>query len=192
MYLIYKVQTGVRNATKNRVEPVKTAVIIGSGGHTTEMLRLIKNINPLHFSPRIYIMASSDTTSEVKIHASEGSKSYEIVKIPRSRRVGQSYVSSVFTTLYAFLASFPIMIKSRPDLILCNGPGTCIPICAIAFLMRLLFLADTRIVFIESICRVKSLSLTGKILLLFADEIIVQWPKLQATYPRTKFMGRLA
>jgi beta-1,4-N-acetylglucosaminyltransferase len=83
------------------------------------------------------------------------------------------------------------MLKKRPELIVCNGPGTCIPICVIAFMMRVLYITDTKIVFVESICRVKTLSLSGKILLLFADIVLVQWPKLKEIYRRTTFIGRL-
>ena len=200
-YVLFTIHIGISSVHKGPVHPVHTAVIIGSGGHTTEMLRLVKNINFVNYSPRTYIMASTDTTSEVKIreleiektdpHREKLNESFEIITIPRSRHVGQSYITSVFTTLYSLIFSFPLMFYKRPKLILCNGPGTCIPICAVAFIMRLLCMTETKIVFVESICRVKSLSLSGKILLLFADEILVQWPELQKTYTRTKFIGRL-
>ncbi|KAJ9584472.1 hypothetical protein L9F63_021166 [Diploptera punctata] len=199
-YLLFKVHFGNNRVMKKRIDPVHTAIIIGSGGHTTEMLRLLKNVNSCNYSPRLYIVASTDTTSAVKIHELErnypyggkvqGTK-YEIVKIPRSRHVGQSYITSMFTTLYSLVFSFPLMIFRRPKLILCNGPGTCIPICVVAFIMRMLLIIETKIVFVESICRVKSLSLTGKILLIFADEILVQWPELQEIYKRTKYIGKL-
>lgn len=50
-----------------------------------------------------------------------------------------------------------------------------------------------KIVFVESIARVQTLSLSGKILyhLRLADLILVQWPVLQHKYPRTQFCGRL-
>lgn len=198
IYLIYSIQKGPRKTVAKRIHPLRTGIVIGSGGHTAEILKLIQNLNSLNYSPRIYIMASTDTSSEVKIHQIEethlsrnGSDCYEIVKIPRSRSVGQSYITSVFTTLFSSLASLPVMLRKRPELIICNGPGTCIPICVVAFVMRVLFMADTRIVFVESICRVKTLSLSGKILLLFADIILVQWPKLQEHYRRTTYIGRL-
>jgi beta-1,4-N-acetylglucosaminyltransferase len=143
-------------------------------------------------------MASTDTSSEFKIHKIEetcfsrnGLDRYEIVKIPRSRSVGQMYITSVFTTLFAVLASLPLMLKKRPELIICNGPGTCIPICVIAFIMRVLCITNSKIVFVESVCRVKTLSLSGKILLLFADIVLVQWPELQEIYRRTTYIGRL-
>ncbi|XP_067010586.1 UDP-N-acetylglucosamine transferase subunit ALG14 [Anabrus simplex] len=181
------------NLKREGYDCVKTAIIIGSGGHTSEMLRLTCNLNPKRYDPRIYIMASSDVSSEVKVREVERERnsSYIIIKIPRSRNVNQSYISSIFTTIYSTLAALPIMFYHRPELILCNGPGTCIPICVIAFLMKLLWITNTTIIFVESVCRVKTLSLSGKILLLFADAIFVQWPQLQERYKRTRYIGRL-
>jgi beta-1,4-N-acetylglucosaminyltransferase len=198
IYIIYGIHKGTKKAVEKRFHPLRTAIIIGSGGHTTEILKLLQNLNSANYSPRIYIMAFTDTSSEVKIHQIEetcfscnGPACYEIVKIPRSRSVGQSYITSVFTTLFSFLASMSVMLKKRPELIICNGPGTCIPICVIAFLMRILCVTNSKIVFVESICRVKTLSLSGKILLLFADKVLVQWPKLHELYRRTTYIGRL-
>ena len=58
--------------------------------------------------------------------------------IPRSREVGQSYASSILTTLRALLVAVVVVLKRRPQLLLVNGPGTCIPICAAAFVFRYL------------------------------------------------------
>lgn len=196
--IVYSIHWGTRKTITKRLRPLKTAIVIGSGGHTAEILKLVQNLNPVNYSPRIYIMASTDTSSEVKIHHIEesylsrnGPDCYEIIKIPRSRSVGQSYTTSAFTTIFSLLATLPIMLRKRPELIICNGPGTCIPICVVGFMMRVLCISSTRIVFVESICRVKTLSLSGKILLLFADIILVQWPKLQEHYRRTTYIGRL-
>lgn len=174
---------------------VKTIIVIGSGGHTSEMMYLVESLNVARYSPRLYIMASSDTWSyqrvlEFEDKSKEKTSSFEIVKIPRSRNVHQSYFTSVFTTLHSILMSIPIVINFNPNLVLCNGPGTCIPICVVAFLMRCFFTSNNTIIFIESICRVKSLSLSGQILRCFADEILVQWPEL-LSYKRTKYIGRV-
>ena len=58
---------------------------------------------------------------------------------------------------------------------------------------RLVGYCRGRIVFVESIARVDSLSLTGRILyqLRLADALFVQWPKLQRDHPRTLYHGRL-
>ncbi len=43
--------------------------------------------------------------------------SYELLRIPRSREVLQSWVSTVFTTLRASLRAFPLVFQIRPDLV---------------------------------------------------------------------------
>ena len=56
--------------------------------------------------------------------------------IPRSREVGQSWLTSNFTTLRALAPAAGIVLRRRPRLLLVNGPGTCIPVCAAAFVFR--------------------------------------------------------
>ncbi|XP_028173899.1 UDP-N-acetylglucosamine transferase subunit ALG14 homolog [Ostrinia furnacalis] len=181
--------------TESRLESessLRTVLCIGSGGHTTELLRIVKNLDHEKYQPRMYILAENDVSSEVKIHKSEhGTTQYALTRIPRSRNVNQSYLSSVGTTLYSTLQAIPIVYNFKPDIIFCNGPGTCVPICIVAFMLRCLFLINCRIVFIESICRVRTLSLTGKILQYFADIIVVQWPQLRDSCFRAKYFGRL-
>lgn len=50
---------------------------------------------------------------------------------------------------------------------------------------------DVRIIYVESAARVKTLSLTGKILYLIADRFFVQWPKLLEKYKYAEYIGRL-
>ncbi|KAG8223389.1 hypothetical protein J437_LFUL002634 [Ladona fulva] len=71
---------------------------MGSGGHTAEMLRLLNHLNFDNYSPRLYIMADSDTSTETKIVDLEKRKasnktSHSVHRIPRSRSVNQSYLS---------------------------------------------------------------------------------------------------
>ena len=182
---------------------LKLCTVIGSGGHTTEMTNLLKQLNPDLFNDRFYIVAETDKLgvdkvmeAEKELHSKKQNEKkdlFEVVRIPRSREVGQSYVSSIFTTLWAILMSIKEIWRIKPDIVLCNGPGTCLPICVISYLFDLFRLRDTRIVFIESICRVKTLSLTGKILYTFrmTDFFLVQWKDLVEKYPRTEYIGVL-
>ncbi|GKA92946.1 serine carboxypeptidase-like protein [Tanacetum coccineum] len=75
--------------------------------------------------------------------------SAHFMQIYRSREVGQSYITSVGTTLLAIGHALWLMVKIRPQVILCNGPGTCIPICAIAFVFKYY---DIRKECVTSIC----------------------------------------
>ena len=182
--------------------PIKTMAVLGSGGHTAEMIALLATLDPETYAPRDYVIATSDHTSAQKIEAFEstgrsrfasgGEPQHRLLFLPRSREVGQSYVTSVFTTLYAMLHAAVLMARTRPSLLLCNGPGTCIPICAWAFAMRLLGVQHVTIVYVESIARVQSLSLSGKILIKFVDHFLVQWPQLAEKYKgKARYIGRL-
>uniref|UniRef100_A0AAZ3P3V9 UDP-N-acetylglucosamine transferase subunit ALG14 n=1 Tax=Oncorhynchus tshawytscha TaxID=74940 RepID=A0AAZ3P3V9_ONCTS len=84
---------------------------------------------------------------------------FTIQSIPRSLEVCQSWSSSVVTTLNALLYSFSLVF--RPDMVLCNSSGTCVPLCDAGVILGLKMVL---IVYVESICRVESLSLCGKIL----------------------------
>ncbi|XP_049869209.1 UDP-N-acetylglucosamine transferase subunit ALG14 homolog [Pectinophora gossypiella] len=191
LYLICQILTS-NNTLGSSESSLRTILCIGSGGHTTELLRIMKNLEPKKYQPRLYIVADNDVSSEVKVHkAEEGQTKYALSRIPRSRNVQQSYISSVFSTLNATLHTVPVVYNFKPNIIFCNGPGTCVPVCVVAFLLRCVFILDCRIVFVESICRVRTLSLTGKILQYFADVIVVQWPQLRDVCFRAKYFGRL-
>ncbi|XP_010714161.1 UDP-N-acetylglucosamine transferase subunit ALG14 homolog [Meleagris gallopavo] len=167
------------------------------GGHTTEILRLLSCLSE-SYSPRCYILADSDKMSEAKIRSFEQKRAerfsnsqFTLDRIPRSREVRQSWTSSVVTTAYSILYSLPLTYRLKPDLILCNGPGTCVPVCISALLLGLLGMKRAIIVYVESICRVETLSLSGKILYYFSDYFIVQWPALKEKYPKSVYLGRI-
>lgn len=193
----YYVTQVARHANHRQTKPAKTLIVLGSGGHTAEIMAIVRKLNKANYSPRYYILASSDRTSATKVldyeEPATSTSDYELFRINRSRHVGQSYFSSVFTTIYSILESIPMVARLQPDLILCNGPGTCVPICLIAFVFKVIGIlnARCRIVFVESFCRVKSISLTGKILIYFVDSFVVQWPELINFSPKVQYFGRL-
>lgn len=193
----YYVTSMASKAKIRRNRAAKTLIVLGSGGHTAEMMLIVRQLNKKNYSPRHYIVASSDTTSESKVLTYEepttSVNDYEIFRINRSRFVGQSYISSIFTTIRSIWQSIPLVYNLQPNLILCNGPSTCVPICLVAFMLKMIGAIDVqcKIVFIESFCRVKTVSLSGKILIYFADCFVVQWPQLVNFSQRVSFFGRL-
>jgi beta-1,4-N-acetylglucosaminyltransferase len=163
--------------------PIKTLIVLGSGGHTAEMLLMTKHLDPDQYHIT-YIKAATDTTSRQRLLDNDANATV-CHDIPRSREVGQSYLSSLFTTLRAQVSCFWLVGKLAPDLILSNGPGTCVPCCLAAFFYRVIGLRQTSIVFCESYCRVETLSLTGKLLYPLVDLFCVHWPELHRKYPST-------
>lgn len=136
--------------------PIKTLVVLGSGGHTTEMLALIKNLNTTEiYTPLIYMVASTDDTSLRRVDAEPSApRAHVIYRLPRSREVGQSYSTSIFTTLWSLVVALYYVAIIKPDLLLCNGPGTCLPVAIATLLYRILGLCRGNVVFVESFCRV--------------------------------------
>ncbi|XP_072306461.1 UDP-N-acetylglucosamine transferase subunit ALG14 [Eucyclogobius newberryi] len=179
-----------------RTGPVSVLVVVGSGGHTTEILRLLGSLSS-SYSPRYYVLAQSDRMSEDKIYTSESLRKqgadseFKVFRIPRSREVHQSWSSSVLSTLSALSHSIPLVFRLQPDLILCNGPGTCVPLCLAGLLLRVLGLKKVLLVYVESLCRVHTLSLTGRILYPLTDYFFVQWAALRDKFPRAIFLGRI-
>eukprot|EP00090_Calanus_glacialis_P024499 TRINITY_DN38066_c0_g1_i1.p1 TRINITY_DN38066_c0_g1~~TRINITY_DN38066_c0_g1_i1.p1 ORF type:complete len:211 (-),score=41.96 TRINITY_DN38066_c0_g1_i1:62-694(-) len=172
---------------------VRTSFVLGSGGHTAEMLKLVQTLDRQVYTPRTYFIAQTDKFSLKKLAESEIDKDqYSVCLIPRSREVAQSYLTSILTTLMSFLHCLPLVLSSQPQLLLVNGPGTCVPIAVLARLLSAARISRCKIVFVESLCRVQTLSLTGKILQFVADEVLVQWPELALKYPRTKYIGKFS
>ena len=194
--------------------PLRTLVVLGSGGHTAEMFALLRALPPSRYAPRVYVLADTDTTSAVKVDAHEAAigarlaqdetvddaalellSDHALVRVPRSREVGQSFVTSAFTTARATIHAVGLVWREAPDVVVTNGPGTCLPICLAAFASRVLGRRAnaSAVVYVESVCRVRRLSLTGEILyrLRIADALFVQWEGLLAKYPRAKYAGRV-
>lgn len=189
--------------SKPHAAGLRCLIVLGSGGHTAEMMNIISELQKDRFTPRYYVAALTDNMSLEKAQVYEksliqgvGEKiivNAQFMQIYRSREVGQSYITSIATTLLAILHAMWLIIRIRPQVIFCNGPGTCIPLCASAFLLKVLGLGWSSIFYIESIARVKKLSLSGLLLykLRLADQFFVQWPQLQQKYPRAQYAGRL-
>lgn len=115
----------------------------------------------------------------------------ELIEIYRAREVKQNYITSIFTTLYACGHAIWIMTKIAAnqknglDVLLTNGPGTALPLAYAHMLVNKLGLFNwkAKVLFIESFCRVRDLSLTGKLLMplmsaLPGSRFVVQWEEL--------------
>ncbi|GMY37865.1 UDP-N-acetylglucosamine transferase subunit ALG14 [Fagus crenata] len=202
VYVIYRNGKPLRSKSKPP-QALSTLIVLGSGGHTAEMLNLLSVLPNERFSPRFYIAAATDNMSLQKARALENSlvdetetkmiETAQFMQIYRSREVGQSYLTSVWTTLIAMAHALWLMTKIRPQVILCNGPGTCVPLCAMAFFLKAVGIRWSSVFYVESIARVRRLSLSGLLLykLRIADQFFVQWPQLQRQYSRAHYVGCL-
>jgi beta-1,4-N-acetylglucosaminyltransferase len=179
---------------------LRVSIVLGSGGHTSEVLSVTKALPRNRCKSITYFYANTDLASKTRaeqqekalpINPIESCPQIEYVSMPRAREVGQSYFSSVFTTLKALLFVFGNVIIAKPDLLVVNGPGSCVPVCAVVILLNLLGLSRCKIVYIESLTRIHRLSLSGFIMYPFADRFIVHWPALAKAFQFSEYLGIL-
>ena len=178
----------IRRRGRRDGSKIATLVVLGSGGHTAEMLRLITDFDFGRYTPLTLVTAATDTTSRAKAERElprEALATARWAEIPRAREVGQSFGSSVPSTLKALFACVHLIWTASPDLVLVNGPGTCVPVAVLARLF------GSRVIFAESWCRVSTLSLTGCIMYWVAHRFAVHWPELVDRYPRAEYLGRI-
>ncbi|RKF72686.1 UDP-N-acetylglucosamine transferase subunit alg14 [Golovinomyces cichoracearum] len=118
---------------------------------------------------------------------------WDVVLVKRARKIHQSLLTTLFSSLWCahdcIRALYLIKRSSKtapheyPDVIIANGPATSVIFILSAAVLRLLGVAPTwkmKIIFVESWARVKSLSLSGRLLLRLGicDRFLVQWENL--------------
>ena len=185
--------------------PVHLLVVLGSGGHTAEMLALLRNLDPLKYPHRTYVVSSNDSFSASKARefearlAERSSKSgiYTVATVPRARKIHQSLLTTPFSSCQCLLSCTRLLsARGYPDLIMCNGPATAVILILASLILRFFGACRSgpqmRTVYVESWARVKKLSLSGRLLLPVVDRFIVQWQVLADSIGgRAEYIGVL-
>lgn len=157
---------------------MKILVVLGEGGHTTELLRLIDLLDDqYHYH---YIISQEDNLSVCRIR-----KPGPIHSLWRPRGKNTPLPLAALRTLGVCLQSLRVLLQVRPTAILSTGPAIAVPVSLLGRLM------GVRIIFVETGSRVTRLSLTGRIMYQIAHLFFVQWPQLQEKWPRSIYEGRL-
>lgn len=193
--------------------PVRLMVVLGSGGHTAEMLELLKDLDITRYTHRSYVVSSGDAFSAQKAQEFEqrlasrhqnADGTYNIDIVPRARRIHQSLLTTPLSSLLCLWSCINLLRKpalsnqrlTYPDVIITNGPGTGVVVVLASYIVRFLGARNTegkmRTVYVESWARVKRLSLSGKILFPVVNRFIVQWNALaKATGSKAEYLGVL-
>lgn len=196
-------------------------VVLGSGGHTSEMLSILENLGPDYldsrFDKRTWVVSSGDAFSAERAkkfehwmgQRSSSRSSWDIATVHRAREIHQPLYTTPVSCLKCLwdcmqalrgthrdLKSTSNGARSKPggggaattpypDLILTNGPATAVILILASMVLMFFGLAPInpgteaggamRSIYIESWARVKTLSLSGKILRYFAGRFLVQW-----------------
>ncbi|KAH7125315.1 oligosaccharide biosynthesis protein Alg14-like protein [Dendryphion nanum] len=159
----------------------------------------------------------SQTEEEGERLSFVGPDHYNISTIPRARKIHQPLLTTPFTSLVTLLSSIKPLLSSPsllpnqppqnpyeavaqdvPDLIMTNGPATGVIIVLASLLLRFFNIRGAnsrgkcRTIYVESFARVKTLSLSGKLLIRVVDRFLVQWEELEGRGGgRAEFWGVL-
>lgn len=137
---------------------------------------------------------------------------WEIRTVPRARKIYQPLYTTPFSALWSMVSCLWVLIESArssrigrgvyPDVIITNGPATAVMAIFASAILKFFAIAPLdkmKTIYVESWARVKTLSLSGKILLKMGicDIFLVQWEGLAKSIngnsPRQKveFVGFL-
>lgn len=157
---------------------MKIVVVLGEGGHTTELLNLIELLGDQY--DYNYIISKEDNLSANKIKYSG-----PIYKLSRPRGKKSGLISSVLLTIKAGAEAISVLINVHPKAIISAGPAIAVPVSIIGKLF------GVKIIFVETGSRVSTLSLTGRIMYRLSDLFFVQWQELKKNLPKAVYAGRL-
>lgn len=89
----------------------------------------------------------------------------------------------LFNFLINSCKSLYIYFKEKPDVVICTGVLSMIPICLIVKFFH------KKLIYIESFAKINSPTLSGKLLYKYADQFYVQWESMLKIYPKAKYIG---
>ncbi|KAI9793506.1 MAG: UDP-N-acetylglucosamine transferase subunit [Peltula sp. TS41687] len=238
LYILPSIHPTRPSRRRRRHDPTRLLVVLGSGGHTAEMLAILKNLDTSAYTHRTYVISEGDDFSARKARDFEASltlstgtvvstsktttaeeqkeTSFDIQVVPRARKIHQPLSTTPISAVRCLISCFSILRRSSPtatttaadvargtsttlhtypDLVMTNGPGTAVCVVLACLMLRFLDVRGTkgkmRTIYVESWARVKSLSLSGKILIGVVDRFLVQWESLRGVGGRGEYLGVL-
>ena len=158
----------------------KVLVVLGMGGHTAQILRLVDLLGPEYEYE--YVIGHDDQTSSAKI------KHQGVIHTMRNPRLmtDRSLLKVLGNMIPATRQAYTILNRVKPDAVLSAGPALTIPLFWLAKMKRV------KTIFVESWVRVHHQSLTGKLVYPVSDLFLVQWESMKKAYPKAVYEGRLS
>ncbi|MDD2376850.1 MAG: polysaccharide biosynthesis protein [Clostridia bacterium] len=151
----------------------KVMFVSSSGGHLTELLKLQSL-----FTTYEYMLVTEKTITTEKLI-----EKYNVRYMKYGSR--QYIFSYFFVFIFNILKSIVLILTFKPNLVITTGAHTGGIVCFIAKLF------GKKVIYIESMAKVNTLSMTGRFVYLFADKFYVQWEELEHKYKKSKYLGRL-
>lgn len=151
----------------------KVMFISSTGGHLTELFVL----EPI-FDNYDYYIVTEKTKSTISLKNKYGKRISYLVYGTKDK-----ILIYPFKLFFNTIKSFFIYLKVRPKYIVTTGAHTAGPMCVIGHLFK------SKIIFLESVCNVKTKTITGSLVYPFADLFVVHWKSMLNNYPNAIYGG---
>lgn len=151
----------------------KVVFASSSGGHLSEILKLESLFNEYDY---LLVTEKTDVTEKMK-----EKYNIEYFKYGPNKNI----IKYIWAIIYNVFICFKTIIKFKPDTVISTGAQ----VGGIMCLFGKIF--GKKVIYIESLAKVDSLSITGKNVYLFADKFYVQWENLTKKYKKAEYIGRL-
>ncbi len=151
----------------------KVMFVSSSGGHLKELLKLqslFVNYN--------YMIVTEETKTTKSL-----SEKYNVRYMKYGSR--QYIFSYIFIFIFNIITAIDLLITYNPKIVVTTGAHTGGIVCFFAKLF------GKKVIYIESLAKVNTLSMTGKLMYLIADKFYVQWEELENKYKKAEYLGRL-
>lgn len=103
----------------------------------------------------------------------------------RTYVIGECNRRRPFDVLKVLFRAFRITLKEKPDVILTTGSMPIAMLCLTAKLFQ------AKIIWIDSVANTERFSLSGRLMVHFADLFLTQWPMLAKNCPRAEYVGEI-
>ena len=151
----------------------KVIFVASSGGHLSEILKLKKLFNEYEY---LLVTEKTEVTSNL-----DNEYNIQYLKYgPNKNKI--KYLGSV---IYNTFKSIKILFTFKPKTVISTGAQVGGIMCFFAKLL------GKKVIYIESLAKVNSLSTTGKMVYPFANKFYVQWESLKKKYKKAEYLGRL-
>lgn len=151
----------------------KVVFVASSGGHLSEILKLESLFKDYEY---LLVTEKTDVTKKM-----EDKYNMEFLKYGPNKNI----IKYFWAIIYNIYICLKVIIKFNPNTIVSTGAQVGGIMC---FLGKIF---GKKVIYIESLAKVTSLSITGKNVYLFADKFYVQWENLAKKYKKAEYIGRL-
>jgi beta-1,4-N-acetylglucosaminyltransferase len=161
---------------KGDKQKLKVAIICSTGGHFEQAFRVLEAFNDCQ---NILITYNSPTLKDFQ-HP-------DLEKIYLLRYFGDSVMRVFVTLLFSCFTYIRIFLKERPQIIFSTGSEIAIPAFYIGkFLFRI------KLIYLETILRIRYPTVTAKVVYWISDLLLVQWESLLPKFGgRAKYVGNI-